>query len=319
MHHTFERFRPRLRALAYRMLGSRAEADDMVQEAWLRWQVTDVAAVQDPQAFLCRTTTHLCLDQLRSARARREQYVGLWLPEPLVGEAWRDYCDPGPEARLDQQQSLQLGFLLALQHLSALERAAFLLHDVFDQDFAELAHTLGRSEAACRQLTSRARKRLRAQGFDAAATAPAQGMESARTQALLAAFAQAVSSGDVEGLAALLAQDVQLYSDGGGAVCAVPHPLDGAVRVAQALVTFARTWQRAAGQQALQAMVVNGQPGALVWNAQGRLEDVCALEIDPAGRVRGVYFQRNPAKLAAVDVSAAPVNARGESGVGAGR
>lgn len=297
---TFEAHRPRLRALAYRMLGARGEAEDVVQEAWLRWQAVDHAKVQDTLAYLCRTTTHLCLDQLQSARARREQYVGLWLPEPLVDDALWDYCDPGPEAALGRRQQLSLGFLLALQHLGPLERAAFLLHDVFDQGFDEVAQTLGRGSAACRQLASRARKRLRAQGFGPDAPAPPSA-DDPRTQALLDAFAQALASGDVQALAMLLAEDVHLYSDGGGVVCAVPTPLGGRLRVAQALLTFAHTWQRApGGAQALRAALVNGEPGALVWNAQGILEDVCALRLDANGQVLGVYFQRNPGKLLGV-------------------
>jgi RNA polymerase sigma-70 factor (ECF subfamily) len=296
---TFETHRPRLRALAYRMLGTRSDAEDMVQEAWLRWQAVDPSQVQDALAYLCRTTTHLCLDHLQSARARHEQYVGLWLPEPLVDDARADYCDSGPEAALGLRQHLSLGFLLALQHLSPLERAAFLLHDVFDQDFDEVAQTLGRGQAACRQLASRARKRLQAQGFGPDAPAPTP-PDDPRVQVLLGAFAQALAAGDVQGLAELLAEDVHLYSDGGGVVCAVPAPLGGRLRVAQALLTFARTWQRTPGAQTLRAATVNGQPGALAWNAEGELDDVCALDLDADGRVRGLYFQRNPAKLAGV-------------------
>lgn len=296
---TFENCRPRMRALAYRMLGSRAEAEDMVQEAWLRWQGVDAQTVQDPLAYLCRTTTHLCLDHLQSARAQREQYVGVWVPEPLVDDALADYCDENPETLLWQRQSLHLGFLMALQHLSPLERAAFLLHDVFDQGFDEVAHVLGRTSAACRQLASRGRKRMQRAGQSASGISALEG-DDGRTQALLGAFANALQSGDVQALAELLAEDVNLYSDGGGVVCAVPAPLDGRLRVAQALMTFARTWQRAEGAQALRPACVNGLPGALVWNAQGQLEDVCAFEVDTHGRVRGVYFQRNPAKLTRV-------------------
>jgi RNA polymerase sigma-70 factor (ECF subfamily) len=296
---TFETHRPRLRALAYRMLGTRGDAEDMVQEAWLRWQAVDRAQVDNVLAYLCRTTTHLCLDHLQSARARREQYVGLWLPEPLVDGALADYQDKGPEAALGLRQHLSLGFLLALQYLSPLERAAFLLHDVFDRDFDEVAQTLGRSVAACRQLASRARKRLQTRGFGPDLPPPTP-PDDARTLALLGAFAQALAEGDVQALAELLAEDVHLYSDGGGVVCAVPVPLGGRLRVAQALLTFARTWQRNPGAQALRPASVNGQPGALAWNAEGQLEDVCALELDASGRVRGVYFQRNPAKLVGV-------------------
>lgn len=299
MQTTFETHRPRLRALAYRMLGTRSDAEDMVQEAWLRWQAVDPAQVGNALAYLCRTTTHLCLDHLSSARARREQYVGLWLPEPLVDDRLADYQVPGPEAALGMRQQLSLGFLLALQHLSPPERAAFLLHDVFDQDFDEVAKTLGRSGAACRQLASRARKRLQSRGYGSEAPAP-MSPDDPRTQVLLGAFAQAVAAGDVRALAQLLAEDVHLYSDGGGAVCAVPAPLGGRLRVAQALLTFARTWQRVPGAQALRAAVVNGQPGALAWGGEGKLQDVCALDLDVDGRVRGLYFQRNPAKLLGV-------------------
>lgn len=299
MLHTFESHRPRLRALAYRMLGTRSDAEDVVQEAWLRWQAVDASEVQDALAYLCRTTTHLCLDYLKSARARHEQYVGLWLPEPVVDGALADYCDPGPETALGLRQHISLGFLLALQHLSPLERAAFLLHDVFEQEFDEVAQSLGRSSAACRQLASRARKHLQNQGFGADSPWPSRA-DSVENQALLGAFAQALTSGDVQALAELLAENVRLYSDGGGAVCAVPTALAGRLRVAQALLGFARTWQREAGTQALRAACVNGQPGALVWNARGQLEDVCALDLDARGHVRGVYFQRNPAKLARV-------------------
>lgn len=306
----FELHRRRLRALAYRMLGSRSEADDMVQEAWLRWQAVDPATVQDPLAYLCRTTTHLCLDHLQSARARREQYVGLWLPEPLVDDALADYQPTDPETALGLRQQLSLGFLLALQHLSALERAAFLLHDVFDLGYDEIARTLGRSTATCRQLASRARQHLRAQGFDADHT-PAPPLSHPtqahpQGQALLAAFAQALASGQVDTLASLLAEDVRLYSDGGGLVSALPAPLHGRLRVAKALLGFAKSWQRNPGEQALHAARVNGQPGALIWNAQGALEQACALELDATGRVRGLYFQRNPHKLQHIHRAPAP-------------
>lgn len=300
----FEQHRRRLRALAYRMTGSRSEADDLVQEAWLRWQAVDRATVQDPLAYLCRTTTRLCLDHLQSARARREQYVGLWLPEPLLDDALADHQPNDPETALGLRQQLSMGFLLALQHLSAPARAAFLLHDVFDLDFDDIARTLDRSSAACRQLASRARQHLRAQGFDADHTPAPQ--THPPSEALLAAFAQALASGNVDTLAGLLADDVRLYSDGGGLVSALPAPLGGRLRVAKALQGFARNWQNHPGAQALHAARVNGQPGALVWNAQGALEQVCVLELDAHGRVRGLYFQRNPHKLQHIHRALAP-------------
>jgi RNA polymerase sigma-70 factor (ECF subfamily) len=294
----FESHRSRLRGLAYRMLGSRCEAEDIVQEAWLRWRTVDHATVADAGAYLCRTTTHLCLDHLQSARARREQYVGLWLPEPVVDDAVTDYQDPGPEASLGLRQLLSLGFLLALQHLSPLERAAFLLHDVFDQGFDDIAQAIGRSSGACRQLASRARHHLRDQGFDAGDTVrpPPGGTDPAHTQALLAAFAEALASGDAQGLARLLAEDVRLLSDGGGRVHALPAPLEGRLRVARALLGFVRS--EPAGAWPMSAAIVNGQPGARVWNRHGALEQVCAFELDAAGRVRRLYIQRNPLKLA---------------------
>jgi RNA polymerase sigma-70 factor, ECF subfamily len=298
----FESHRSRLRALAYRMLGSRSESEDILQEAWLRWRSVDQASVHDARAYLCRTTTHLCLDLLQSARSRREQYVGLWLPEPLVDDVLADYQHPDPEAALGLRQMLSLGFLLALQHLSPLERAAFLLHDVFDQSFDDVACAIGRSSSACRQLARRARQHLLDQGFDAGDTASAlpDGADHPHTQALLAAFAEALSSGDIHRLTDLLAEDVRLLSDGGGVVHALPAPLEGRLRVAKALLGFSRSGPGPASAWPISAATVNGQPGALVCNRHGALEQVCAFELDTQGRVRTLYFQRNPYKLARV-------------------
>lgn len=294
----FESHRSRLRALAYRMLGTRSECEDIVQETWLRWHATDPTTVQDVRAYLCRTTTYLCLDLLRSARARREHYIGLWLPEPVVDGALVDFQNSGPDAVLGLRQQLSLGFLLALQHLSALERAAFLLHDVFDQPFEEVAHTIGRSSGACRQLASRARRELLKQGFDpsdsACLPAPAQ---RPRAQALLDAFAQALASGEVARLAELLAEDVRLLSDGGGVVHALPAPLNGRLNVAKALLGFAGSRAHSGHVWQMTAAIVNGQPGALVWNRQGGLEQVCAFTLDDQSRLQSLYIQRNPQKL----------------------
>lgn len=296
----FESHRGRLRGLAYRMLGSRSESEDILQEAWLRWRSVDHATVQDAGAYLCRTTTHLCLDHLQSARARREQYIGLWLPEPVVDEAITDYQVPGPEAALGRRQLLSMGFLLALQHLSPLERAAFLLHDVFDQGFDEIAQAIGRSSSACRKLASRARHHLRDQGFDASNLVhpPPGDTDQTHTAALLAAFAEALASGDADALARLLAEDVRLLSDGGGLVHALPAPLEGRLRVAKALLGFARS--APTGAWPMSAATVNGQPGARVWSRHGVLEQVCAFELDTAGQVQRLYIQRNPFKLARV-------------------
>ncbi|MDZ4190314.1 MAG: RNA polymerase sigma factor SigJ [Hydrogenophaga sp.] len=294
----FETHRRRLRALAYRMLGSCSEADDVVQDAWLRWECVDHASVLDPLAYLCRTTTHLCLDQLQAARYRREHYVGLWLPEPIVDEAHDSLGACSPEAELGRYQQLSLGFMLALQQLSPLERAAFVLHDVFDQSFDEVAQTLARSSQACRQLASRARKRLQVLGHGP--NTPTEPLANPQAQALLEAFAEALNSGKVDTLAGLLAQDVRLCSDGGGFVHALPTPLLGRDRVAQALLSFARVWQRDVGTLTLCPARVNTGLGALLWNTQGRLEQVCGLECNGTGQVSAIYLQRNPQKLALI-------------------
>ena len=283
----------RLRALAYRMLGSRAEAEDIVQEAWLRWAEVDEAGVEHAGAFLSRLVTNLCLDKLRSAAVQREQYVGVWLPEPLLDDEALFGWAPGPEKQAEFAQDVSIAFMLALERLSPLERAAFLLHDVFDLDYAAIARHLDRSEAACRQLISRARKNVKA---DYARR------EVAKEEAdrLVAAFMEAVRSQDVQALAQLLATDAVMMADGGGKVSAVPRPLHGAPLIARTFIGFAqlpgsRRWQ-------LVPAVVNGLPGLLIVDAaQGCLVQTIALA--PArepGQVGAVYIQRNPEKLAAV-------------------
>lgn len=285
----------RLRALAYRMLGSRAEAEDIVQEAWLRWAEVDEATVQHEGAFLSRLVTNLCLDQLRSATARREQYVGVWLPEPLLEDEDLFGWAPGPEKQAEFAQDVSIAFMLALERLSPLERAAFLLHDVFDLDYDEIARHLDRSEVSCRQLISRARKNIKA---DYARR------EVAKEEAdrLVAAFMTAVRSQDVSALTRLLTEDAVMLADGGGKVSAVPKPLQGGERIAQVFISFAqlptsRNWRLVPTQ-------VNGLPGLLVLDdaAGGRLVQTIALA--PAqqdGRLGALYIQRNPDKLQAIE------------------
>jgi RNA polymerase sigma-70 factor, ECF subfamily len=188
----FESHRRHLRALAYRMLGTRAEAEDAVQDAWLRWQSADREQVDNPRAFLSRTVTRLCLDRLKSAQAQREVYIGAWLPEPVVDDDTP--FQPGPEAAHELAQDLSIAFMLTLERLSPLERAAFLLHDVFDMDFAEVASALGRSEAACRQLAARARTNVHA-NRPAFKVSPDEGTR------LATAFANAIRDGDIAALA----------------------------------------------------------------------------------------------------------------------
>ena len=275
-----------LRALAYRMLGSRAEAEDVVQDAWLRWQSADRSHVENARAFLSRTVTHLCLDRLQSAQARREQYVGVWLPEPLVDEA-SDF-HPGPDVATEHAQDVSIAFMLALERLSTLERAAFLLHDVFDLDFDEIGRRLQRSPAAVRQLASRARQHVKTDY----ARREVQAEEGAR---LLQAFGMALARGDVEGLAQLLVEDAEFLSDGGGLVAAVPKPLHGAERIAKALVGFAKLvdWSRVRFRWA----DINGLHGWLLHDADGTPIQTLALRPGPDGRVASIYVMRNPEKL----------------------
>jgi RNA polymerase sigma-70 factor (ECF subfamily) len=283
----------RLRALAYRMLGSRAEAEDIVQEAWLRWAEVDEAGVAHAGAFLSRLVTNLCLDKLRSAAAQREHYVGVWLPEPLLEDEDLFGWTPSPETQAEFAQDVSVAFMLALERLSPLERAAFLLHDVFDLDYDEIARHLDRSEASCRQLISRARKNIKA---DYARREVAQ----EESERLIGAFMQAVQSRDVSALARLLAEDAVLMADGGGRVSAVPKPLRGGEVVARTFIGFAhmptsRGWR-------LVPATVNGLPGCLVVDdlAGGKLVQAIALAPAEGARVGALYIQRNPDKLTAI-------------------
>lgn len=282
----------KLRALAYRMLGSRSDAEDIVQDAWLRWADVDEDAVANPGAYLSRLVTNLCLDRLRSAAVQRERYVGVWLPEPLLdgepGFGWT----PGPEHQAEFAQDVSLAFLLAMERLAPLERAAFLLHDVFDVDYGDIARHLDRSEAACRQLTHRARQRVKA---DYARREVAE----EERQRLFEAFAGAVRSRDVAALAQVLAQDAVLLADGGGKVSAVPRPLHGRVQVATAFIGFARLpgsrgWR-------LEPARLNGMSGCLLFDDEdgGRLVQTIALapSTREPGHIGALYVQRNPDKL----------------------
>jgi RNA polymerase sigma-70 factor, ECF subfamily len=273
-----------LRALAYRMLGSRAEAEDAVQDAWLRWQAADRAGVENVRAFLSQTITHLCLDRLQSARARREQYVGVWLPEPLVDEDFH----PGPDVATEYAQDVSMAFMLALERLSPLERAAFLLHDVFDLDFDEVGRRLQRTPAAVRQLASRARQHVRTEHVRREVAAE-------EGERLLRAFGMALAKGDVEALARTLTDDAEFLSDGGGLVTAVPRPLRGADRIAKALLGFFRLadWSRTRFRE----VRVNGLHGWLLHDVDGTPIQTLALEPTDDGRIGRIYVVRNPLKL----------------------
>jgi RNA polymerase sigma-70 factor (ECF subfamily) len=294
---TFEPHRRRLLGLAYRMLGSIAEAEDAVQEAYLRWHAADRDAVASPRAFLTTTTTRICLDVLRSARVKREAYVGEWLPEPVL-----DADALAPDAQTALAEDLSIALLLALDRLSPLERAAFLLHDVFDCSFTELASALGRSEAACRQLAARARVHVRAARLrkDAPATAERDAAAGAKHRQLLSAFVDAARSGDVDGLMHLLAHDVRFIADGGGKVPAALNVIEGADRTARFVAGAIRKGLVAG--VTLRFATINGLPGLIIHGDDGSIQST-AFEIE-GDRIRAIYVVRNPDKLRHVTPSA---------------
>lgn len=272
---TFDPLRPRLVRVAYRMLGSVADAEDAVQEAFIRWMGTDRSQVRAPEAFLRRTVTRLCLDQLRSARARRETYVGPWLPDPLVAEEGQD------------DEDVTLPLMLALERLSPLERAAFLLHDVFGLSFDEVAATIDREPAACRQLAARARGHVREER-------PRFQVERERGLEIAAAFFAASRSGDMTVLGGLLAADVSMHADGGGKRSAAVAVVSGAptvLRLHKALGVLFRKH----GSQLVRTCLVNGLPGFITLEADGDYQTT-ALGIED-GKVAAIYVMRNPDKL----------------------
>lgn len=296
---TFEAHRPRLLRIAYRMLGSRSEAEDVVQDAWLRWVAADRTGVAAPDRFLARVVTRLCLDQIKSARARRESYVGPWLPEPLV-EAAADGVD---------EDDLTLTLMLALERLSPLERAAFLLHDVFGLPLGDVAETLGRAPPAVRQLAARARRNVRA-------ARPRYPVTRDEGERVARAFFEASASGDVARLRTLLADRVTLSSDGGGKVLAFINPIRGLERLLRLYAGVRRKWGD--GRAALVAFVwIDGLPG-YVSRERGGLLQTTALAIEN-GRIDAIYVTRNPDKLRHVAraVAAGPTRG-GAAATGAG-
>ena len=287
---SFEPHRRYLTGIAYRMLGSVAEAEDVVQDAFLRWDGSDRGAVAAPRAFLARVVSRLCLDRMKSARAQREEYVGTWLPEPLVGAAPRD-----PAALAED---LSIALLMTLERLSPLERAAFLLHDVFDMDYAQIAEVLERSEAAVRQLATRGREHVR----DERPRFHPTGDASAR---LASAFQAAMLQGDVPGIARLLAEDAILYTDGGGKRVAALNPIRGKDRILRFMVGLASKRRLPVPDEVI-ATTINGLPGFVVRIDDGTgagpgagpeagIETI-ALEISD-GAIAAIYTVRNPDKL----------------------
>jgi len=285
---SFEPHRRRLLGLAYRMLGSMAEAEDVVQEAYLRWHDADRANVAEPRAFLITTTTRICLDVLKSARVRREEYVGPWLPDPVT-----DTAALAPDTQTEMAEDLSVALLLALDRLSPLERAAFLLHDVFDYSFTQVASALGRNEAACRQLASRARTRVREARPARAMPTRAGSSVDAKHAELLSAFITASRSGDIATLTTLLASDARIVTDGGGKVTAALNVIEGAERAAAFLAGVVRKgWT---DDTTVRFDTINGLPGLIVSGPHGLMQ-TNAFEFD-GDVVKAIYVVRNPDKL----------------------
>lgn len=281
-----------LRALAYRMLGSRAEAEDIVQEAWLRWANVDESTVQHAGAYLSRMVTNLCLDALGSAANRREQYFGVWLPEPVLDDD-ADWS-PDPQSQAEFAQDVSVAFMLALERLSPLERAAFLLHEVFDLDFNEVGRRLDRSPATVRQLASRARNHVKA---DYAR----HEVEEEERERLFNAFSKAAQEFDVDALAKMLADDAVMLADGGGKATAISRPMHGGATIAKTFIGFCKL--PTSSNWRLQSARVNGMPGCLVFDdATGQLIQTIAMapSATEPGRICALYIQRNPDKLRGV-------------------
>jgi RNA polymerase sigma-70 factor (ECF subfamily) len=278
----FERARPRLRGIAYRMLGSLEEAEDVVQDAWLRWQRAGGDRIDKPEAFLVTVTTRLSIDQLRSARVRRETYAGPWLPEPIVE-------DTAPERQRELAESLSLALLMLLDQLDPVERAVFILREAFDMPHAAVAEVVGKTPANCRQLSRRARRKLSAE------SSPPQTTSDGHDE-LFERFLRACVDGDIDQLTDMLAEDAAVYSDGGGKVIAALRPLYGKERISRFL-------HRLVGQidpdSVAERCRVNGVAGLCI-RVRGRIDSVITPYFE-GGRLRALFSVRNPDKLREVN------------------
>ena len=288
----FDKYRPLLFSISYRMLGSVMEAEDVVQEAYLRWQGVG-EEIRSPSAYLSTVVTRLCIDRLRSARARREKYVGTWLPEPLVEEQVS-----GVVGTAELDDSLSMAFLVLLESLTPVERAVFLLREVFGYEYAEIASLVGKSEANCRQISRRARQSV-------AARRPRFESSPEQEKRLMDGFLQASLGGDMEALLGLLSEDVILYSDGGGKTRAALKPLYGANNVARFLTSVLG---RIPPGFTVRKTRVNGRPGYVGYFGDGSPQSVVTFDV-AEGRVRTIRLLVNPDKLENVP----PLN-RGEEG-----
>ncbi|MEO1406164.1 MAG: RNA polymerase sigma factor SigJ, partial [Pseudomonadota bacterium] len=281
----FEAERPALLSLGYRMLGERAGAEDVVQETWLRWAAAEQAGIQNPAAWLRRTATNIAIDVLRSARARREDYVGPWLPEPLI-----DPEETSPGAKFELAQECELALLWAMEHLNEIERAAFILREAFDAGYDEIAATLNKSEAACRQLVSRAHKRLGEAGprFDA---------DEKEVADLIQRFFTATMAGDRQTALSLLSPKAVALSDGGGKARAALRPLNGPEDITQVLLAVF-TKDQASPDFSFEVAMINRKP-CLCRYHHGILDTVTTLSPDSLGKIAWIYTMRNPDKLRA--------------------
>jgi len=277
---TFTEYRPLLFSIAYRMLGSVMDAEDVVQETYLRWEKAVGDEVESPKAYLSTIVTRLCIDQLRSARVQREQYIGPWLPEPLITEDSTDMED-----KVVLAESLSMAFLVVLESLGPVERAAFLLREVFDYEYAEMASILDKSEANCRQLVRRARQHVaeRRPRFDATTT---------QAQEIAAQFMHATQSGDTTKLLDLLSADATLWSDGGGKVSAARNPIYGAEKIARFMLGVMTKMPQGFSSR---LTTLNGQPGIISYD-NGRPFQAATFEIID-GKVCGIRAVNNPDKL----------------------
>ena len=281
----FTALRPRLFAIAYRMLGTRADAEDVLQDAWLRWHQTDQGALQSAEAWLVTVVTRLAIDRLRAAKTEREAYVGWWLPEPLVQQV--DHRTP--EAAAELAGELSVALMWVLERLSPEERAAFLLRQVFDHDYDEVAALLGKSEAACRQIVHRASERVQEER-------PRFEVPKEAHRRVLEKFMLAARSGERDAMKAMLADDVQLISDGGGKVPSFGQVLRGGDRITN--LYWALTKRLAAEQIDYRMTLINGEPGLLRY-IDGQLESAQAFVTD-GERIVAIYAVRNPDKLAGI-------------------
>ncbi|MDQ0043161.1 RNA polymerase sigma-70 factor [Variovorax boronicumulans] len=286
---TFDSHRRRLQGIAYRMLGSVAEAEEVVQDAWLRWHEADKASFDSAEAWLVTVVTRLSIDRLRAAKVQREHYIGAWMPEPTLTES-----PDTPEESLERADNISVAFLAVLERLAPEARAAFLMREVFEADYDEVALTLGKSEAACRQLVHRAK----AQVQDAR---PRYQVSRETHQRLLRAFADAAARGSMQDLKALMVEDVELIGDGGGKVQSFSKVLTGNQRLAQLYYSL---WRRMGPVVRMELVEINGEPGLLRF-IDGELESAQTFEIED-DRIARIRVQRNPDKLARIAQRFAP-------------